>query len=137
RSSFPSEILFCPRVSRSARFVFSSEERWTPPKEESASYRDFDEEPKRGRSRSDSGSTEHKRRSGKSFSQTGSKSKKRSSAKTGKRIRSLENRVDRLEKKLGISNVPKKQKRKTGKHNLEKRVEKLEREMKRLKKNEG
>ncbi|EMO58874.1 hypothetical protein LEP1GSC161_3547, partial [Leptospira santarosai str. CBC1416] len=35
------------------------------------------------------------------------KMKKRSSLKTGKRIRSLETRVDRLEKKLGISNIKK------------------------------
>ncbi|WP_052757200.1 hypothetical protein [Leptospira santarosai] len=62
------------------------------------------------------------------------KMKKRSSLKTGKRIRSLETRVDRLEKKLGISNI--KKKHKTDRRSLEKRVRKLEKEMERLKSKE-
>ncbi|TGK31519.1 hypothetical protein EHQ12_02110 [Leptospira gomenensis] len=114
------------------------EEKRLPAKGESDSYRENEERPKHDRNgSSDYGRTEHKRKSGKSFSKAGSKSKKSSSVKTGKRIRSLENRVNRLERKLGISNVSKKRKRKTGKQNLEKRVETLEREMKRLKKDEG
>ncbi|EMP08055.1 hypothetical protein LEP1GSC124_1853 [Leptospira interrogans serovar Pyrogenes str. 200701872] len=63
-----------------------------------------------------------------------SKMKKHSTSKTGKKIRSLENRVDRLERKLGISHIKKKHKtHKVDRKSLEKRVQKLEREMERLK----
>ncbi|KWV24587.1 hypothetical protein [Leptospira interrogans] len=63
-----------------------------------------------------------------------SKMKKHSTSKTGKKIRSLENRVDRLERKLGISHTKKKHKtHKVDRKSLEKRVQKLEREMERLK----
>ncbi|EMS84169.1 hypothetical protein [Leptospira noguchii] len=63
-----------------------------------------------------------------------SKMKKHSTSKTGKKIRSLENRVGRLERKLGISHTKKKHKtHKVDRRNLEKRVQKLEREMEKLK----
>lgn len=62
------------------------------------------------------------------------KMKKRSSFKTGKRIHSLETRVDRLERRLGISHTRRKHKpHRTDRKSLEKRVWKLEKEMEKLK----
>ncbi|AYV54829.1 hypothetical protein EFP84_04385 [Leptospira kmetyi] len=112
------------------------EEKWNPPKDETNVYKD--EEPKKRKiedSRED-WETKADRKSKKHRMSSGKKSgtKKNSSVKTGKRIRSLETRVNRLERKLGISHTKKKHKtRKSDKRSLEKRVQKLEREMEKLK----
>ncbi|XDD49133.1 hypothetical protein AB3N59_11930 [Leptospira sp. WS92.C1] len=111
------------------------EEKWTPPKDENSTYRD--EEPKKERIKEENGDWEN-RADKKYHSKKKFRLKKHSSNKTGKRIRSLETRVNRLEKKLGISHPKKKHKSKkmSSKRNLEKRVETLEREMKKLKSKE-
>lgn len=116
------------------------EEKWNPPKDETNVYRE--DEPKKRKiddskedsrgdweTKADRKSKKHRMGSAKK-----SKMKKSSAVKTGKRIRSLETRVNRLERKLGIAHTKKKHKTpKNDKRSLEKRVRKLEREMEKLK----
>jgi hypothetical protein len=113
------------------------EEKWNPPKDDTSTYKD--EEPKSKKERMKEDKTDWEDKAERKHSLKKKKYlKKHSSRKTGKRIRSLETRVNRLEKKLGISSSKKKGKSKkvSSKRSLEKRVEKLEREMKNLKSKE-
>ncbi|UOG47656.1 hypothetical protein [Leptospira noguchii] len=101
-------------------------------KEETNVYKE--EEPKKERMKDWEDRSEKIDRKTERRSPKKSKIKKHSTSKTGKKIRSLENRVGRLERKLGISHTKKKHKtHKVDRRNLEKRVQKLEREMERLK----
>lgn len=113
------------------------EEKWNPPKDVAGAYKD--EEPKSKKERFKEEKTDWEDKAEKKRSVKRKKHpKKHSSFKNGKRIRSLETRVNRLEKKLGISSSKKKNKntKTSSKRSLEKRVEKLEREMKNLKSKE-
>ncbi|MBM9501363.1 hypothetical protein JWG44_13990 [Leptospira sp. 201903071] len=113
------------------------EEKWNPPKDETSVYKD--EEPKSKKERVKEDKTDWEDKAERKHPVKKKRHlKKHPSIKTGKRIRSLETRVNRLEKKLGISPSKKKGKTKktSSKRSLEKRVEKLEREMKKLKSSE-
>ncbi|WP_170875489.1 hypothetical protein [Leptospira alexanderi] len=109
-----------------------SEERWTPPKDETNTIKD--EESPKEKIKNVRGEREKKSdlKTRSQHTKKKTRMKKRSSFKTGKRIRSLETRVDRLERKLGISHMQKKHKR-IDRKSLEKRVWKLEKEMEKLK----
>ncbi|MBW0435507.1 hypothetical protein HGB47_18020 [Leptospira yasudae] len=124
------------RSSEKAEREKFPEDKWTPPKDETSStYKDEESKKEKVREFRDRDDWETKAdRTSKKRSSKKSKLKKHSASKTGKRIRSLETRVDRLEKKLGISPSKKKHKtQKSDKRSLEKRVRKLEREMEKLK----
>ncbi|WP_036042700.1 hypothetical protein [Leptospira alstonii] len=115
-------------------------EKWTPPKDETRSIQDETTGPTEPKSKKEKiqesqGDWETKADYAKK-KHRGKKNrmKKHSSAKTGKKIRSLETRVDRLERKLGISHIKKKRKaHKQDRSSLEKRVRNLETEMEKLK----
>ncbi|EMY76434.1 hypothetical protein LEP1GSC060_0280 [Leptospira weilii serovar Ranarum str. ICFT] len=135
REEWPEE-----RKTRSAKKTpkdKSPEEKWNPPEDETRAIQDetTGSKSKKEKIRESQGDWETKADYAKK-KHRGKKSrmKKHTSLKTGKKIRSLETRVDRLERKLGISHT--KKKRKThgqDRSSLEKRVRNLETEMEKLK----
>ncbi|ULH29882.1 hypothetical protein FH581_006440 [Leptospira weilii] len=108
------------------------EERWAPPKDEASAIKDEEYSKEKMKNVRDEREKKSDLKTRSQHTKKKTKIKKRFSIKTGKRIRSLETRVDRLERKLGITHTRKKHKR-VDRKGLEKRVWKLEKEMEKLK----